>query len=150
MTQGHNILVVAHTTALASTLVSWLGQLDHELVLVNSFAGGKRELTGKPDLLITEIKLGEYNGLHLALRGQSAGIPVIVLGPVDAVFAHEAEQLGATYLPWSGLEFAELHGVLDQLVDATAGPFEADTETPHAAELSELPGWLPDRSFMLH
>ena len=92
---GHKILVVAHTPTLASSLVAWLGS-GYDLVLANSYAGGKAQLAAQPDLLVAEMKLGEYNGLQPALRGQVAGIPTIVLGPDG--FEHEAEQLGATYL----------------------------------------------------
>ncbi len=130
--QGHKILVVAQTTTLASTLVTWLGDAHHELVLATTFAAAKLQLTAHPDLLITEVKLGEHNGLHLALRSRAAGIPAIVLGPPDDVFEHEAEQLGATYLPSADLDSKELSSLIGKLVD-----------DGHQSDTSSLP-WRDD------
>ncbi|MBA3271813.1 MAG: hypothetical protein H0T71_15015 [Acidobacteria bacterium] len=45
---------------------------------------------------MTELKLAEYNGLHLALRGRTMGIPSIVVA--EKAFEHEVEQLGVTWL----------------------------------------------------
>ena len=51
-----------------------------------------------PDLLITDIRLGGYNGLQLVL-GRPAGLPAIVItGHPDAVLESEAERSGAKYL----------------------------------------------------
>ena len=112
---GHKILVVAHTPRLASSLVAWLGESGCDLVLANSYAGGKAQLASHPDLLVTEIKLGEYNGLQLALRGQAAGIPTIVLGPGSEGFAHEAELLGATYLS-DDIDSDELNDAIERVL----------------------------------
>ena len=114
---GHKFLVVAQTTTLASALVAWLGESPNELVLANTYAGAKLQLTAHPDVLITEVKLGEYNGLHLALRGQAAGIPTIVLGPMNAGFEREAEQLGATYLTSDDLDSDELVFAIERVLD---------------------------------
>ena len=114
---GHKFLVVAQTTTLASALVSWLGESPNELVLANTYAGAKLQLTAHPDVLITEVKLGEYNGLHLALRGQAAGIPTIVLGPTNLGFEREAEQLGATYLPSDDLDSDELAFTIERVLE---------------------------------
>jgi len=114
---GHKFLVVAHTTELASALVSWLGESPNELVLANTYAGAKLQLSAHPDVLITEVKLGEYNGLHLALRGQAAGIPTIVLGPMNHGFEHEAEQLGATYLSSDALDADELAFAIERVLE---------------------------------
>ena len=114
---GHKFLVVAPTTSLASALVSWLGESPNELVLSNTYAGAKLQLTARPDVLITEVKLGEYNGLHLALRGQAAGIPTIVLGPMDHGFEREAEQLGATYVASDDLDSDELAFAIERVLE---------------------------------
>ena len=98
MTQGRRILVVAQSTSLASMLLTWLGDSQDEIVVANTFAAAKHHLATRPDLFIAEIKLGEYNGLHLALRGRALGIPSIVIGAADETFSRQAEQLGALYL----------------------------------------------------
>lgn len=47
---------------------------------------------------MTALKLGAYNGLHVALSAQTSGIPVIVLGPNDAGLENEARAMGVRYL----------------------------------------------------
>ena len=58
MSQGRRILLVAQSTTLASTLLTWLGDTQ-ELVIANTFAAAKHHLTTRPDLLIAEVKLGD-------------------------------------------------------------------------------------------
>jgi two-component system response regulator YesN len=55
--------------------------------------------TRPPDLLITDIRLRDYNGLHLVLIGRSRAIPAIVItGFPDDVLASAARRQGAAYL----------------------------------------------------
>ena len=124
MTQGRRILVVAQSTSLADTLLTWLGDAQHELVIANTFAAAKHHLASRPDLLIAEVKLGEYNGLHLALRGRSLGIPAIVLGAPDEAFSRQAEQLGARYLSVDGLDAAGLESTMQQIFEQPAATAE--------------------------
>ena len=98
MSTRRHILVVSQNPRTANTLIAWLSPAGYELSIVNTFAAAKIHLNSAPDLLVTELKLQEYNGLHLALRAHVVGIPAIVLGPTDAVLAKDAFELGATYL----------------------------------------------------
>src|ERR1700731_1093642 len=51
-----------------------------------------------PDLLIADLRLGEYNGLQL-VAAVPLGVPSIVItGHPDAVLAAEAQKLGAHYI----------------------------------------------------
>jgi len=120
MNQRRRILAAAPTPALAAQLAMWLHEPEHELVMVNTFAAALVYLPQHPDLLITEVKLGEYNGLHLALRGRAAGIPAIVLGAADLLCERETRQIGATYLPEAQLEGDELESLIQSLVPGTA------------------------------
>ena len=120
MRSRRKILVVAPSVRLAASLVTSLGEAHHEFVMVSTFSAAMVYLGQRPDLLITEVKLGEYNGLHLALRGRAIGIPAIVLGS-DLLLEREAEQLGATYLPVAELRFDELDSLIQTL------PFESST-----------------------
>ena len=56
---------------------------------------------------------------QLALRGQLAGIPTIVLGPADDGFELEAERLGATYVASDHLESDSLASALRHALDET-------------------------------
>jgi DNA-binding response OmpR family regulator len=116
MPRTKRILVVSPNVALASTLLAWLGEDHHDLTVVTTFAAAKHHLAMKPDLLITDLKLGEFNGLHLALRGKAAGTAAIVLGENDPVFEEQATQLGAAYLSAADLELDELVAVIGRLL----------------------------------
>ena len=74
------MLVVAPTPPLAANLVEWLTEAGHEVILVTSFLAGKARLEIAPSVLIAEVRLGDYNGLHLALRAKAGNIPALVLG----------------------------------------------------------------------
>ena len=92
------ILIVGQKARITDALIAWLSPAGYELSVVTSFAAAKAHLKDGPDLLITELKLHEFNGLHLALRAQLAKIPAIVIGPDDPVLTRDAFELGATYL----------------------------------------------------
>jgi CheY-like chemotaxis protein len=92
------VLVVAPTSRLAANLVEWLTEAGHEVILVTSFPAGKARLELAPSVLISEIRLGDYNGLHLALRAKGGNIPSLVVGNPDPVLEREAARLGVAYL----------------------------------------------------
>jgi DNA-binding NtrC family response regulator len=98
MARRHHVVIAAQNPALATALLSWLGSAGYELAIVTTFAAAKALLETEPALVIAEVKLGEYNGLHLALKAGAAGVPAIVIGPNDPVLVRDADQLGATYL----------------------------------------------------
>jgi len=99
MTAPVHVLVVAPTPAIAQTVTSRLVDLRVNVTLVTSFDEARQGLRDSiPDLLISEVRLGEFNGLHLALRARSQGVRTIVLGDNDQVTRREAAALGADYL----------------------------------------------------
>src|SRR6478735_4822433 len=98
MSRRHHVVIVAQNPALATALLSWLGSAGYELAIVTTFAAAKALLETRPALVISELKLGEYNGLHLALKARALGIPTLIVGPQDVVLQKDAEELGATYL----------------------------------------------------
>jgi len=94
-------VVVASDARLADMLVNWLSTADYGARVLRTFAAGRAELDATaPDLLIAQIKLGAYNGLHLAIRSRSRGakMPVILVGDPDTVLQAEAERHHATFL----------------------------------------------------
>ncbi len=54
----------------------------------------------RPDVLVTELRLKEHNGIHLAHLAHTVlpGLPVIVVGYRDKVLEAEAASAGATYV----------------------------------------------------
>lgn len=95
-------LVVEPTPADLSVMTSVLSALGYHVVPTETFEAAKRLLaTKRPDLLITSVRLGEYNGLHLILRGKAEvpGLGAIVTSHVfDQVLATEAETMQATFV----------------------------------------------------
>ena len=92
------ILIVAPTITLTNSLQLWLREARYEPVVVRTFPAAKAALRNLPDLLITEVRLADYNGLHLAMHAQTESIPAIVLGGSDATLEADAKQFGAAYV----------------------------------------------------
>jgi DNA-binding NtrC family response regulator len=95
---AHRITVVAADRDVRTTLGSWFEASGYQVLPASSFAEGRAQIATHPDLVVAELKLGEYNGLHIAAHAGSLGIPAIVIGPGDLDLERDAEQLGALYL----------------------------------------------------
>jgi len=79
----------------------WLRRAGFETECASTFETARPRLTvGSPDVLISDVYLGEYNGLHLAIVGRDRrpNLVAIVIGPPDPFLAKEAGHHGATYL----------------------------------------------------
>ena len=83
-------------------ILSTLSALGLDVAVAETFRDAKALLTTtRPVLLLTSVRLYEFNGLHLVLRGRSSwpGLPAIVTTPSDdVVLRREAEDLGATFM----------------------------------------------------
>ncbi len=80
-----------------------------------------------PDLLVTDLKLGEYNGLHLVVRGKvrNPAMRAVVLGEPDMVLEKDAEREGAVYMtrPLDKILFQErVAGTLASMQAARRSP----------------------------
>jgi DNA-binding response OmpR family regulator len=93
-----HVLVVSQELEAARVTAAWLRGAGYEATIRSTFASGRLELRQAPDLVIADVHLGAFNGLHLAMRAQSEGIPAIVLGPDDPVLERDARLLGSTYI----------------------------------------------------
>jgi DNA-binding response OmpR family regulator len=98
MTWKPTVLLVTPTPRVAARLFAWLCDAGWQPLVVSSFAAAKPHIDDSLGLLISEVRLGEFNGLHLALRAQARGIPAVVMGDPDTVLEREAVQLGARYV----------------------------------------------------
>jgi len=100
MVDARRVVVVAPDAAVGGRLVAWLAAEGHEARLCTSFTEARPQLDARPpDLLVTELKLGAYNGLHLAIRAKHRrpATSVIVIGERDHVLEREARQYDAEY-----------------------------------------------------
>ena len=96
---ARKILVVEDDNATRRGLVALLRNAGYEVVAVDSIPDAKKALvTERPHLLITDVRLGEYNGLQLLATNPNP-IPAIVLtGFPDRVLEAEAQHLGAEFM----------------------------------------------------
>lgn len=99
VTYRPNLLLVAPSPLVATVMSRWLTRSGCDVTLATSFAEAKALLEEqRPSVLISEVRLAEYNGLHLAMRALENNIPAFVLGEADPVLQQEAAALGAVYL----------------------------------------------------
>ena len=132
MSYRPTVLLVAPTPAVMTTMFSWLTDAGYVVRVAETFTTAKRSLEENPCLLVSEIRLGDYNGLHLALRAQARGVPAILLGEPDAVLEREAAQFGAIYL----------HPRVEasRLLESVTLVRQAAAQLPHAASTDALSG----------
>ena len=86
------------------TLGAWsdlLRAAGYDVIAATSFDEARRAIDRGPRLLIVDVRLGTYNGLHVLIVAKST-IPdlaaIVVTGFADSAVASEAERLGAACL----------------------------------------------------
>lgn len=98
MNPSPQLVIVANAPALADDLRTWLVAEGYRPTVETTFASAKVRLRTHPQLVITQLRLGAYNGLHVALHARCEGVRAVVIGEPDTVLERDAEQLGATYV----------------------------------------------------
>lgn len=97
------MLLVESDSQISSAISQVLGEGGHEVSTLTSFEDAMISAAkSRPDLLIAGVRLGRFNGLHLAsrVRADYPSLPIIILGQEgDAVLAAEAIHLQARFLP---------------------------------------------------
>jgi CheY-like chemotaxis protein len=81
--------------------VGLLGDAGYHVTGVSSYEEALEELAHLPDLLITDVRLGVYNGLQLIVRGRMLNRDlraIVVTGYADQVVFREAVHLHAEHL----------------------------------------------------
>jgi DNA-binding NtrC family response regulator len=93
-------LVVEPSVAETLFLVTSLSELGFRVTVADNFRDARARLMSGPALLVTELRLGEYNGLHLVFRAKSIRsdmAAVIRTQIADPLLQLEAERMGATF-----------------------------------------------------
>lgn len=125
------VLIVADTPALTEDLLGWLVPGGYRSTVATTFACAMRQLRTHPQLVISQLRLGAYNGLHVAIRARGEGIPAVVIGPPDTVLEREARQLGATFVTSGELARERILAVVHELissemaVESGSGPLDS-------------------------
>jgi CheY-like chemotaxis protein len=92
------ILLVAPSDGFAISLVGALRAAGCDALVATDFPRAKALLETRPDAIIADVKLGSYNGIHLAIRASALGMPSIVVGSEDPVLMAEAARQQALYV----------------------------------------------------
>ncbi len=95
------VLVVEDDKTTLSGWVELLGGAGCHVTGVSSYEHALEELGHMPDLLITDVRLGVYNGLQLIVRGRMINPDlqaIVITGYADQVVFREAVHLHAEHL----------------------------------------------------
>lgn len=96
------VLVVDDDEAVLNTLTRIVSLAGHDAIGVRTFADAKRAITETPPgALVTDIRLGAFNGLQLAHQfrlAQPTSIVIVLSAWDDVTLRTEAQRVGARYL----------------------------------------------------
>lgn len=141
MKSGH-ILLVTPTSEVAEFGVRCLAGEVSKLKVVRDFHAAKAELDRDPAaLLVTELKLGAYNGLHLALRAQDTDTPSVLLGSADPALESIAREHGVDYLTIPA-QLERLRSLALQAMAAVQSAAAAAVKWPETAPVDRS-DWFP-------
>ena len=103
MVRRRVLAVDSHRKWLDGLKERWSHLVEVEVCTEFSIARARLFETPPPDLLVTNLRLGPFNGLHLVYLAQSANLPTICLtygehkNTTDVALAREAQLAGAFY-----------------------------------------------------
>jgi FixJ family two-component response regulator len=128
MPNRKRVLIVEDHEATRQGLRALLTNAGYEVEAAGGFSEARRALSEHaPDLLITDLRLGEYNGLQL-VAAVPLGIPsIVVTGFPDAVLGADALKLGAHYITKPIDTNALLNLIEETLVSAAERQSQAST-----------------------
>jgi DNA-binding NtrC family response regulator len=99
---GSKILILEDDASLAAVLGTVLRQMGNQVTVCTEFEDARTRLTDEPpDAVLTDVRVGAYNGLHLALLFRSMspeGKVIVISGHDDPVIRKEAERMNAEFL----------------------------------------------------
>jgi DNA-binding response OmpR family regulator len=97
MALGRGIGLVSADAEARAQLRAWLADAGYSVAVASGFEEGANLLSLVPDILVTDLKLGEFNGLHLATAAKDQGVTAIVVGAAGLGLEKDAASLGVTY-----------------------------------------------------
>jgi DNA-binding NtrC family response regulator len=113
------ILLVEDDDATRVGLSTLLQRAGYEVVASESVQEGRNLLKeDSPDLLITDVRLGAFNGLQLLAMSPRPIPAIVTTGFPDPVLEAEARQLGAKFL-LKPVEPGNLLALVAELLEAT-------------------------------
>jgi len=138
------ILIVEDDKAARDGLVRLVAGRGHEVFAAATFEDGRRLLRShKPDVLITDVRLGAFNGLQLLLSDQSHIQAIVLTAYSDPVLEAEARNLGARYL-LKPVVPAMLLDMVDELAESALDRPPVERERPiRRWQRKPVPGGIP-------
>ena len=95
-------LVVDDDSQILSITGRWLRRAGYDVELANSFEDARVAIElSAPDIVVSDIRLGEFNGIHVGILARKARPDVrliMISGWDDPVLRHHASQLDASYI----------------------------------------------------
>jgi CheY-like chemotaxis protein/ketosteroid isomerase-like protein len=111
-----DVLVVDDERMSREVVVAQLASASHHVQACETFEAARNLLVSRPfDAVVTDLRLGAFNGLHLVALAQDsnpAARVIVYTGFDDPVLRKEAARLGASYLV-KPVEAQHLHALLD-------------------------------------
>jgi len=113
-----SVLVVDDDVQLLGMVEDWLAQAGYDVVACSRFEAARNYLAAHPlDALVTDLRLGEFNGLQLALQASDPRrrTAVLVMSAYDDVVSRrDAAACGGRFM----LKPFDRESLLTQLSDA--------------------------------
>ena len=132
---AQKILIVDDNALTRGALVKLLADAGFETMTATTVPEAMRALaTTPPNLLITEIRLDSYNGLHLIAMAPKPIPAIVITGYPDRAVEADARRLGAEYLS-KPVSPGELYSTIQRTLAtaATRGTFLPPRADPRTA-----------------
>lgn len=114
------VLIVEDDAAALSGLKKMIESRGYEVFAAATFEDGKRLLKSRhPDVLITDVRLGAFNGLQFLLGVPEQTHAIVLTGFPDHVLEAEANKLGA-YFILKPIVPERLLELVDTLIDSNS------------------------------
>ena len=151
---AHKILIVDDNPTTRGELAKLLADAGFETMTSATVPDAMRTLsTTPPNLLITEIRLDSYNGLHLIAMAPKPIPAIVITGYADRAVEADARRLGAEYLSkpvTPGELYAAVQRALSKASRGVFMPPRADPRTDVAPDtmviVNDAPACLLDVS----
>jgi DNA-binding NtrC family response regulator len=99
---GKSVLLVDDDPAVLQLVRQWLSSAGYSVIACDRFETAKQHLAAQaPDILVTDVRLGAYNGLQLVILAKQQGpqVAAVVMSAFDdPTLRKEAAQSGAGFV----------------------------------------------------
>jgi DNA-binding response OmpR family regulator len=141
---AHKILIVDDNDAARAGLAQIFERAGFEVLAVGTYAEGRAALSRMhPDLLIADVRLGEYNGLQLLAATTRPTAAIIITGHPDPVIEADAHRMGADFLV-KPVSPATLIGLAKQKLAERPPAFKVTRRWERKAVSGDLPARVGD------